>query len=56
MAWTTPFLSVLSSTDKDALQRIFVSLQEELARLEREIETLKGQVIKPNKYGEQKRY
>lgn len=55
MAWTTPFLSVLSGTDKDALQRIFVSLQEELARLEREIATLKGQAGKPNKYGEQSR-
>lgn len=55
MAWTTPFLSVLSGTDKDALQRIFVSLQEELARLEREIAVLKGQVTKPNKYGEQSR-
>lgn len=55
MAWTTPFLSVLSGTDKDALQRIFVSLQEELARLEREIAVLKSQSTKPNKYGEQSR-
>ena len=55
MAWTTPFLSVLSGNDKDALQRIFVSLQDELARLEREIVSLKAQAPKPNKYGEQSR-
>jgi hypothetical protein len=55
MAWRTPFLSVLSGTDKDALQRIFVSLQEELARMEQEIAALKMQALKPNKYGEQSR-
>jgi len=41
MTWQTPFLSVLSGTDKDALQAIFSSLTKELERLSREIETLK---------------
>lgn len=40
MAWQTPFLSVLVGTDKDALQRIFTSLQEELQRIETAIKVL----------------
>jgi len=44
MAWQTPFLSVLSGTDKDALQAIFGSLTKELERLSREIDDLKVQM------------
>lgn len=43
MAWQTPFLSVLTGTDKDALQLIFTSLQEELQRIEMAITKLEEQ-------------
>ena len=43
MAWQTPFLSVLIGTDKDALQRIFTSLQQELERLDSKIQSLEAQ-------------
>jgi hypothetical protein len=52
--WQTPFLSVLTGTDKDALQRIFSSLQAELARLQTEIDILKEK--NAFKYKEQTRY
>jgi hypothetical protein len=53
MAWQTPFLSVLTGTDKDALQRIFSSLQEELQRIETAIRNLEQQG--DSKMGQQKR-
>jgi hypothetical protein len=43
MAWQTPFLSVLTGTDKDALQLIFTSLQEELQRIEMALTKLEEQ-------------
>jgi hypothetical protein len=43
MAWQTPFLSVLAGSDKDALQLIFTSLQEELQRIEMSIKKLEEQ-------------
>jgi hypothetical protein len=43
MAWQTPFLSVLVGTDKDALQLIFTSLQEELQRIEMALTKLEQQ-------------
>lgn len=46
--WQTPFLSVLSGTDKDALQAIFRSLQGELERLSQEIEGLKADLNRKN--------
>lgn len=54
--WQTPYLSVLSGTDKDALQAIFRSLQGELERLNNRIAFLEANGAKPNKYGEQKGY
>ncbi len=48
MAWQTPFLSVLSGSDKDSLQAIFRSLQAELERLDSQIEALKTEVSKKN--------
>lgn len=55
--WQTPHLSVLTGTDKDALQSIFISLQSEIARLNKRIEFLESRVngMKPSNYGEQKR-
>jgi hypothetical protein len=47
--WQTPFLSVLTGTDKDALQRIFSSLQVELSRLQEEIDLLKSANSSTNK-------
>lgn len=52
--WQTPFLSVLTGTDKDALQRIFTSLQSELARMQTEIDVLKERNM--FKYKEQTGY
>lgn len=54
--WQTPFLSVLSGTDKDALQAIFRSLQGELERLNQRIASLEANGANPSKYGEQKGY
>jgi len=54
VGWQTPFLSVLVGTDKDALQRIFSSLQAELARMQTEIDILKER--NTFKYKEQTRY
>jgi hypothetical protein len=39
--WTIPNLSLLIGTDKDALQTIFVSLQKEIEKLNKEISELK---------------
>ena len=47
--WQPPFLSVLSSSDKDALQSIFRSLQSELERMGKEIEDLKSMVKERNR-------
>ena len=47
--WQPPFLSVLSGTDKDALQSIFRSLQSELERMGKEIEDLKSMVKERNR-------
>jgi hypothetical protein len=52
--WQTPFLSVLTGTDKDALQRIFSSLQAELGRMQAEIDVLKNK--NTLNYKEQTRY
>jgi hypothetical protein len=52
--WQTPFLSVLTGTDKDALQRIFSSLQAELSRMQAEIDVLKNR--NTLNYKEQTRY
>jgi hypothetical protein len=49
--WQPPFLSVLNSSDKDALQSIFRSLQSELERMGKEIEELKK-----SRFKEQNRY
>jgi hypothetical protein len=54
--WSTPFLSVLKSADKDALQQIFTSLEAEITRLNRRIDILEGSVQNPNKYKERKVY
>lgn len=56
--WQTPHLSVLTGTDKDALQSIFRSLQEEIERLNKRIQFLESSMNgrKPNNYGEQKGY
>jgi hypothetical protein len=54
--WSTPFLSVLKSDDKDALQQIFTSLEAEITRLNRRIDILEGSVQNPNKYKERKVY
>jgi uncharacterized protein YlxW (UPF0749 family) len=53
--WNTPFLSVLTGTDKDALQQIFTSLQAELGRLNRRIADLEN-AINPNVSKERKGY
>ena len=47
--WQPPFLSVLSSSDKDALQSIFRSLQTELDKMAKEIEDLKSMVKERNR-------
>jgi hypothetical protein len=47
--WQTPLLSVLTGADKDALQRIFSSLQVELSRLQGEIDLLKSGNSSTNK-------
>jgi Skp family chaperone for outer membrane proteins len=47
--WQPPFLSVLSGTDKDALQSIFRSLQNELGKMAKEIEDLKSMVKEQNR-------
>ena len=39
--WSIPNLSTLTGTDKDALQTIFVSLQKEIEKLNKEIYELK---------------
>ena len=39
--WNIPNLSLLTGTDKDALQTIFVSLQKEIEKLNKEISELK---------------
>ena len=56
--WQIPFLSVLTGTDKDALQSIFRSVQEEIGRLNKRIEFLESRAnsSKPSNYGEQKGY
>lgn len=54
--WSVPFLSVLKSDDKDALQQIFTSLESEITRLTRRIEVLEGNIQNPNKYKERKVY
>jgi hypothetical protein len=54
VGWQTPFLSVLTGTDKDALQRIFSSLQAELGRMQNEIDVLKDRNTLG--YKEQTRY
>ena len=41
MAWSVVSLSLLTSVDKNILQDIFVSLQTELERLQKEIDELK---------------
>jgi len=41
MAWSVVSLSLLTSVDKNILQDIFVSLQAELERLQKEIDELK---------------
>jgi hypothetical protein len=41
MALTINSLSLLTSTDKNVLQNIFVSLQAELERMQKEIDELK---------------
>ena len=41
MAWSVNSLSLLTSVDKNVLQNIFVSLQTELERLQKEIDELK---------------
>lgn len=41
MAWSVASLSLLTSVDKNVLQNIFVSLQAELERLQKEIDELK---------------
>lgn len=46
MAWLIPNLSLLSGTDKDALQTIFISLQKEISRLNKEVEDLKSSTVK----------
>lgn len=43
MTWSIKSLSLLKSVDKNVLQNIFVSLQAEIERLEREINELKRQ-------------
>ena len=47
--WQPPFLSVLSGTDKDALQSIFRSLQNELDKMAREMEDLKSRMKEQNR-------
>lgn len=54
--WSTPFLSVLTSADKDALQQIFTSLSAELGRLAARIEALEEQSGNSNKIKEQRGY
>lgn len=54
-SWSTPFLSVLTGTDKDALQQIFSSLQSELARLNRRIAALENNA-NPTNFKERKVY
>jgi hypothetical protein len=41
MALTINSLSLLTSTDKNVLQNIFVALQAELERMQKEIDALK---------------
>ena len=52
--WSTPFLSVLKGTDKDALQQIFTSLQAELGRLTARIGVLEAESRNTNKIKEQR--
>jgi hypothetical protein len=47
--WQPPFLSVLSGTDKDTLQSIFRSLQNELGKMAKEIEDLKSKMKEQNR-------
>lgn len=53
--WSTPYLSLLTSTDKDVLQQIFVSLQAELVTLNRRVVELET-AMKSNVSKEQARY
>jgi hypothetical protein len=47
--WNPPFLSVLNSSDKDALQGIFRSLQSELDKMAKEIQDLKSMIKEQNR-------
>jgi Skp family chaperone for outer membrane proteins len=47
--WNPPFLSVLNSSDKDALQSIFRSLQSELDKMAEEIKDLKSMIKEQNR-------
>jgi len=40
MPWINPHLSVLKGSDKDTLQSIFLSLQAELSKMEKQINKL----------------
>ena len=54
--WSTPFLSVLSGPDKDALQNIFTSLTTEINRLSARIDDLEKSRANPKSYKEQRGY
>lgn len=55
-SWQIPQLSVLTGTDKDALQSIFRSLQVEVERLNSRINELEQAMANPKGYREQKGY
>lgn len=55
-SWNVPYLSVLTGTDKDALQQIFTSLSAELGRMAARIEALEEQSRNSNKIKEQRGY
>jgi uncharacterized protein YlxW (UPF0749 family) len=54
--WQIPQLSVLTGTDKDALQSIFRSLQAEVERLNSRITDLERAAMSPKGFREQKGY
>jgi hypothetical protein len=50
MAFQIPSLSLLSSVDKNILQNIFVSLQQEIQQIQQQLDALQSSMQQPVKY------